>query len=140
MTEFELWENVNNIVVSINYATINQNQNIKKLIYSELLEYVKNESISLITIEKGIDSFYYFPVKTIVLDFINAQNELKDFNPILALNLTLLHELGHYQSYNLIPPDFGEYSAWISGFSLALNLEIFSETDLKEKIIPKIII
>jgi hypothetical protein len=73
-------------------------------------------------------SFYYHPVRTIVLNFSSIDSlPLKPFwgaDFSLSYNLILIHEIGHFLSFQ--NHDFSENGAWWQGLKLAEQLKLFS--------------
>ena len=73
-------------------------------------------------------SFYYHPLRTIVLNFSSNYSQPlqpfwgKDFS--LSYNLILVHEIGHFLAYQNY--DLTENGAWFQGLKLSQNLNIFS--------------
>ncbi len=107
------------------------------LIYPPLIVAINNCGIELILVDSNyhlddgfeVDfSFYYHPPKVIVLNYETINNKQlepfwgKDFK--LAYNLLLIHEIGHYISFN--HNDFSENGAWRNGLKLAEHLNLFS--------------
>jgi hypothetical protein len=132
----ELFTSVNRNLNLIKSAKKNASSKYHALLYPELIATIKSTGLTLICInsnyltEDGIwvdFSFYYHPLKIIVLNFETVNNKQlepfwgKDFR--LAYNLILVHEIGHYISFN--HNDFSENSAWMQGLNLAEYLKLF---------------
>jgi len=133
----ELFSNVNRNLKLIKSAKKNASLKYHALLYPELIATIKSTGLTLICVNSNyaiddgsiIDfSFYYHPLKVIVLNFQTINNKRlepfwgKDFR--LAYNLILIHEIGHYISFN--HSDFSENGAWRNGLNLAGHLKIFT--------------
>jgi hypothetical protein len=133
----EAFKNVNRIINLIKKGRELSSPKYYPLIYYKLIATLNTSGIELIcvnsnyVIEDGtkVDfSFYYHPLKTIVLNFQTVRNKQlepfwgKDFK--LAYNLLLIHELGHHLAYNR--NNFTEHGAWQHGLTLAEYLKIFT--------------
>ncbi len=107
-----------------------------KLLNSDLISWLQSHQINLICVDQDYEvngfnmnfSFYYHPVRTIVLNFSSNYSQPlqpfwgKDFN--LSWNLILIHEIGHFLSFQ--NHDFSENGAWLQGLKLAEQLKLFS--------------
>ncbi len=107
-----------------------------KLLNSDLISWLQSHQINLICVDQDYEvngfnmnfSFYYHPVRTIVLNFSSNYSQPlqpfwgKDFN--LSWNLILIHEIGHFLSFQ--NHDFSENGAWLQGLQLAEQLKLFS--------------
>ena len=107
------------------------------LLYPELIATLSHCKIKLVCVDSNyfteddtcVDfSFYYHPLKVIVLNYQTVNNKKlepfwgKDFR--LAYNLILVHEIGHFLAYN--HNDFSENGAWRNGLNLAEYLNLFT--------------
>jgi hypothetical protein len=133
----EIFENVNRNLNLVRKARELDSSLNYHLIYPPLIVAVNNCGIELISVDSNyaIDndifvdfSFYYHPLKTIVLNFETVNNKKlepfwgKDFR--LSYNLVLIHEIGHFLAFN--NNDFTENGAWMQGLNLAEYLKLFS--------------
>jgi|688.fasta_scaffold352538_3 hypothetical protein len=133
----ELFDNVTRNLNLIKKAREVDSPKYRTLIYPELTASIQSTGIDLIcinsnyAIEGGLNvdfSFYYHPLKVIVLNYQTIKNKQlepfwgKDFR--LAYNLILIHELGHFLAFN--HNDFTENGAWMQGLLLAEYLGIFT--------------
>jgi hypothetical protein len=133
----ELFSNVNRNLNLIKTARKNASSKYHHLLYPELVATIKSTRLNLICVDcnYAIDdgfkvdfSFYYHPLKTIVLNFETVRNKKlepfhgKDFK--LAYNLLLVHEMGHHLAFNY--NDFTENGAWRNGLNLAEYLRLFA--------------
>ncbi len=106
------------------------------LIYPELKSWLQCNKIDLYCVDQDYEvdgfkmdfSFYYHPVRTIVLNFSSIDSlPLKPFwgaDFSLSYNLILIHEIGHFFSFQ--NHDFSENGAWLQGLQLAEQLKLFS--------------
>jgi hypothetical protein len=133
----ELSSKVNKNLNLINSAIRNVSSKHHSLIYPELMATLSNCKIKLICVDNNyltedgifVDfSFYYHPLKTIVLNYQTVSNkQLEPFwgkNFSLSYNLILVHEIGHFLAFN--NNDFTENGAWQHGLTLAEYLGIFT--------------
>ena len=133
----ELFDNVTRNLNLIKKAREVDSPKYRTLIYPELTASIQSTGIDLIcinsnyAIEGGLNvdfSFYYHPLKVIVLNYQTIKNKQlepfwgKDFK--LAYNLLLIHEIGHHLAYN--HNNFTENGAWQHGLTLAEYLKIFT--------------
>lgn len=133
----ELFTSVNRNLNLIKKARELSSQKYYHLLYPELIATVNNCGLDLICVDSNyltegdtcVDfSFYYHPLKVIVLNYETVNNKKlepfwgKDFR--LAYNLILVHELGHYLAFK--HNDFSENGAWQHGLILAEYLKLFS--------------
>ena len=133
----ETFKNVNRIINLVRKAREIDSPLNYHLIYTPLIVAINNCGIELILVNShyAIDndifvdfSFYYHPLKTIVLNFETVNNKKlepfwgKDFS--LSYNLILVHEIGHFLAFN--NNDFTENGAWQYGLTLAEYLKIFT--------------
>ena len=106
------------------------------LLNSDLISWLQLNKISLYCVDQDYEvdgfnmdfSFYYHPLRTIVLNFSSNYSQPlqpfwgKDFS--LSYNLILVHEIGHFLAYQNY--DLTENGAWFQGLKLSQNLNIFS--------------
>ncbi len=133
----ETFKNVNRIIAFIKKARELDSLLNYHLVYPPLIVAINNCGIELILIDNNYVikdgtcvnfSFYYHPLKVIVLNFETVKNKQlepfwgKDFK--LAYNLLLIHEIGHHLAYN--HNNFTEHGAWQYGLTLAEYLKIFT--------------
>ena len=133
----ETFKNVNRIINLIKKARELSSPHYCHLIYQPLIATIHSCEINLVCVDSNyvIDessivdfSFYYHPLKVIVLNFQTVNNKKlkpfhgKDFS--LSYNLVLIHEIGHYLAY--CHNDFSENGAWMQGLLLAEYLKLFS--------------
>jgi hypothetical protein len=133
----ELFISVNRNLNLINSAIKNASSKYHHLLYPELISVIQLSEINLICVNSNylteddtcVDfSFYYHPLKIIVLNFETVKN--KQLEPFwgkdlkLAYNLLLIHEIGHHLAYN--HNNFTENGAWQHGLTLAEYLKIFT--------------
>jgi hypothetical protein len=133
----ELFARVNRNLNLINSSIRNASSKYHSLIYPELIAAIESTGIDLICVNSNyltkdgiwVDfSFYYHPLKIIVLNFETVNNKKlepfwgKDFR--LVYNLILIHELGHFLAFS--HNDFTENGAWQHGLTLAEFLGIFT--------------
>jgi len=133
----ELFASVNRNLNLVRKARELSSQKYYHLLYFELILAIQLSEIELICVDSNyvinessiVDfSFYYHPLKVIVLNFQTVNNKKlepfhgKDFK--LAYNLLLVHEMGHHLAFNY--NDFTENGAWMQGLTLAEHLKIFT--------------
>jgi len=133
----ELFDNVNHNLNLIKAAKKKDSLKYHSLLYGELIATVHNCGLNLICVDSNyhlddgfeVDfSFYYHPLKVIVLNYGTINNKQlepfhgKDFR--LAYNLILIHEIGHHLAFKC--NDFTENGAWRDGLNLSEYLKIFS--------------
>ena len=109
----ELFNNVNRNLNLIKTARKNASSKYHHLLYPELTATIKSTGLNLICVDCNyhldggfnVDfSFYYHPLKIVVLNYETVNNKKlepfhgKDFR--LSYNLVLIHEIGHYISFN----------------------------------------
>jgi hypothetical protein len=133
----ELFASVNRNLNLVRKARELSSQKYYHLLYFELILAIQLSEIELICVDSNYQteddtcvdfSFYYYPLKVIVLNFQTINNKRlepfwgKDFK--LAYNLILVHEIGHHLAYS--HNDFSENGAWLQGLNLAEYLNLFT--------------
>ena len=130
-------DGVNRNIQLIDSATKKASLKYHHLLYPELIATLSHCKIKLVCVDSNYViedgtcvnfSFYYHPLKVIVLNYETINNKQlepfwgKDFR--LVYNLLLIHEIGHHLAYNR--NNFTEHGAWQHGLNLAEHLKLFS--------------